>query len=362
MPDPHLQRQPLPGIRTAASRRPPARSLHDALPRSIQSGTGRDSAPSGKPLTRANTDLYYANGVEEELLEIDRAASPSPRQSVLLGAGGSAANGWADGGGAAAARPPRPKSSPRMPAPMLGPPSGRAGETDAAFTDGTPPGLRGRMNEVSESEAAALCGSGQRPAHLYAGPANRSNTAAAEYLRNQVGGWGAAASARWRSCAGWLVAVARFRGDGHLQVVPCPEAVASCTWWSPWPLPRGCMLVARWLRRACEPLPVMPRIPRASARVQGFTFPTMLAAGASPGQAQLLQAAPRVRARGGCVHFAAAVELTACLVHCCPAELCPAWLLAATCADQRGNNHPPHSPIFPCSTCRLCRSTDGPGQ
>ncbi len=113
-------------------------------------------------------------------------ASPSPRQSVLVGAGGGAA-AWADGAGSAAGRPPRPKSSPRMPAPMLGPPSGRAGETDAAFTDGTPPGLRGRLNEVSESEAAALSGSGQRPAHLYAGPANRSNTAAAEYLRNQVG-------------------------------------------------------------------------------------------------------------------------------------------------------------------------------
>jgi hypothetical protein len=177
-------------------------------PGRIQSGTGRDSAPSGKPLARANTDLYYANGVEDELLEVDRVASPSPRQSVLVGAGGSA-NGWADGGGSAAGRPPRPKSSPRMPVPMLGPPSGRAGETDAAFTDGTPPGLRGRINEVSESEAAALSGSGQRPAHLYAGPANRSNTAAAEYLRNQ-----------------------------------------------------------------------------------GFTFPTMLAAGASPGQAQLLQSAP----------------------------------------------------------------------
>lgn len=90
------------------------------------------------------------------------------------------------------------------------------------------------MNEVSESEAAALCGSGQRPAHLYAGPANRSNTAAAEYLRNQVGGWGAATSARVRSCAGWRIPFACCCGDGRLQVVPCPAAVASCIWCPSW--------------------------------------------------------------------------------------------------------------------------------
>lgn len=239
----------------------PPCSLHDPPSCSIQSGTGRDSGPSGKPLARANTDLYYANGVEDELLEVDRMASPSPRQSALMGAGGSV-NGWAEGGAAAAAgRPPRPKSSPRMPAPMLGPPSGRAGETDAAFTDGTPPGLRGKMNEVSESEAAALSGSGQRPVHLYAGPANRSNTAAAEYLRNQVGGTGSGTSTSASTSTGGS------------------KAGAS-----------GLLLLAR-LTHASAASHALATLP---SRCQGFTFPTMLAAGASPGQAQLLQAAPRV--------------------------------------------------------------------
>ena len=177
---------------------------------------------------------------------MDRVASPSPRQSVLVAAGGAgAANGWGDGSGAG--RPPRPKASPRMSAAQLAPPAGRAGETDAAFTDGTPPGLRGGLNEVSESEAAALSGSGQRPAHLYAGPANRSNTAAAEYLRNQVGG-AVPGAAAWICCCveGGTAAAGAAAAAGA-------EAAAAC-------VAQGCLLAAaRMLKDALHVAVDMPR-------------------------------------------------------------------------------------------------------
>ena len=42
------------------------------------------------------------------------------------------------------------------------------------------------VHEVSESDVGAMAGgSGQRGAHIYAGPADRANQAAAGYLRNQ---------------------------------------------------------------------------------------------------------------------------------------------------------------------------------
>lgn len=180
-------------------------------------GRGAENGHAGKALNRAGTDLYYyANGaVPEEFedgAEASLRASPSPRHAQ----GG----GW-DGGG----RPPRPGGSkaalalsPRLAAQQGQHPEEAFGpfgpDSDTGFTD-HPAGLpRGRpTNELSESEAAAMAGQATHPATLYPGPADRSNQAAAGYLRNQ-----------------------------------------------------------------------------------GFTFPTMLSGTASPGQQQLAQGAPRVRA------------------------------------------------------------------
>lgn len=128
-------------------------------------------------------------------------ASPSPRGSTAAG------NGWGEGASGGGGRTPRAKPSARLSQPAV------ESEDQGLFTEGSLPRPGRRPNELSESEAAALAGSGQRPAHLYAGPSDRSQ-ATAGYLRGQ-----------------------------------------------------------------------------------GFSFPTMLAGGASPGQSQLLQSAPRV---GGC--------------------------------------------------------------
>lgn len=164
------------------------------------------------------------------------------------GANGQAANGWgaaADGGsGAAAGRPPRSKM-------RLSP---RQGDSDAQFTEASAP-LRRGLNEASESEAAALSGSGQHPAHLYAGPADRSNQAAAGYLRNQ-----------------------------------------------------------------------------------GFTFPTMLSAGASPGQSQLLPTAPRVRASEALAVVAVVVVVGACIAGA-GVSVCR-LLLLHFCQDAAGVRAP----------------------
>lgn len=190
--------------------RPCCRRRSSPTQRRVPSAAGnRAGEPSGRPLARANTDLYYANGGHEDEDGYAERVPLSPRHGATAGAGGAnghAAGGWADASGGGAARPPRGKPSPRL--------SPRQGDSDAHFTEASVPPLRRGINEVSESEAGALSGSGQRPATLYAGPADRSNQAAAGYLRNQ-----------------------------------------------------------------------------------GFSFPTMLASGASPGQSQLLSGAPRVRAR-----------------------------------------------------------------
>ncbi|EFN59016.1 hypothetical protein CHLNCDRAFT_137692 [Chlorella variabilis] len=152
-----------------------------------------DNPPSGKPLARANTGLYYG----EEGAEGQQAA------------GGKAGNGHLDPRGS------RGKQSPRFMQPLAPGQHHHDGpDTEALLSEdnaaGLPPQRLRQVNEVSESEAWAVVGRGERPAHIYAGPADRSNQAAAGYLRNQ-----------------------------------------------------------------------------------SFSFPTMLAAGASPSQAQMLQAAPR---------------------------------------------------------------------
>lgn len=113
-------------------------------------------------------------------------AAPSPRSAAPA-----AANGWADGGG----RPPRGKPphsqwqalSPRAPGSARHYPHS---QEDHPFSDGAAPpfrggGAAGRHNEVSESEAAAMSARGDLPATLYPGSADRSNSAIAEYLRNQ---------------------------------------------------------------------------------------------------------------------------------------------------------------------------------
>lgn len=153
-------------------------------------GRGAENGHAGKAgLNRAGTDLYYyANGVVpenfEDGAEASLRASPSPRH-------GQAGGGW-DGTG----RPPRPGSkvalalSPRMAAQQGQDPEAAFGpfepESDTGFTD-QPAGLpRSRpTNELSESEAAAMTDQASRPATLYTGPADRSNQAAAGYLRNQ---------------------------------------------------------------------------------------------------------------------------------------------------------------------------------
>lgn len=157
-----------------------------------------DNPPSGKPLARANTGLYYG----EEGAEGQQAA------------GGKAGNGHLDPRGS------RGKQSPRFMQPLAPGQHHHDGpDTEALLSEdnaaGLPPQRLRQVNEVSESEAWAVVGRGERPAHIYAGPADRSNQAAAGYLRNQ-----------------------------------------------------------------------------------SFSFPTMLAAGASPSQAQMLQAAPRVSGTG----------------------------------------------------------------
>lgn len=107
--------------------------------------------------------------------------------------------------------------------------------------------------------------------------------------------------------------------------------------------------------------------------LQGFTFPTMLAAGASPGQAQLLQAAPRVRgiamldAQVGCVHSGLVLTCcSACSNHagnlaivvagCFPTVSLPCLSLMPA-ALPLTHKHQPHTPCR--SLCRRCRWTDG---
>ncbi|KAL4432444.1 hypothetical protein ABPG77_001743 [Micractinium sp. CCAP 211/92] len=168
--------------RAGSSRRRP--------PRLASGGRGAENGHAGKAgLNRAGTDLYYyANGVVpenfEDGAEASLRASPSPRH-------GQAGGGW-DGTG----RPPRPGSkvalalSPRMATQQGQHPEQAFGpfelESDTGFTD-QPAGLpRSRpTNELSESEAAAMTDQASRPATLYTGPADRSNQAAAGYLRNQ---------------------------------------------------------------------------------------------------------------------------------------------------------------------------------
>lgn len=180
-------------------------------------GQPAENGHAGKAaLNRAGTDLYYyANGdaYEEyaEAAEASLRASPSPRHGQPGGGGswdGASRLPRHGGSKAALALTPRLAAQQDQPAP-----AGLEPDSDAGFTDHLMGPLRGRpTNEVSESEAAAMAGQSSRPATLYTGPADRSNQAAAGYLRNQ-----------------------------------------------------------------------------------GFTFPTMLAGTASPGQQQLAQGAPRVR-------------------------------------------------------------------
>ncbi|PSC67241.1 AMP deaminase isoform A [Micractinium conductrix] len=150
---------------------------------------GSGARGEGKGLVRAGTDLYYANGVhegEDAAHAGGGRAAPSPRSAAPA-----AANGWADGGG----RPPRGKPphsqwqalSPRAPGSARHYPHS---QEDHPFSDGAAPpfrggGAAGRHNEVSESEAAAMSARGDLPATLYPGSADRSNSAIAEYLRNQ---------------------------------------------------------------------------------------------------------------------------------------------------------------------------------
>jgi hypothetical protein len=150
------------------------------------SGNARTSiGDNGKALTRANTDLYYANGGSVD--DLVRAA-----EGAANGGSGAAANGHAHGG------TPRGKPPPRYgganggeggehPHAHLAPPHARhyalpGTETEAMLSEDNAAGhhgLPGRLralHEVSESEAGALAGRNEhRPAHIYAGPAERSN-------------------------------------------------------------------------------------------------------------------------------------------------------------------------------------------
>ncbi|KAL4437014.1 hypothetical protein ABPG75_004153 [Micractinium tetrahymenae] len=150
---------------------------------------GENGHASKAPLNRAGTDLYYyANGAAGEEFddeaEASLRASPSPRHGQGGGGGG-----W-DGGG----RPPRHGGSkaavalsPRLAAQQVQhPPEAFGLDSDAGFRD-HPAGLsRPRpTNDLSEPEAAMMAGQASRPATIYPGPADRSNQAAAGYLRNQ---------------------------------------------------------------------------------------------------------------------------------------------------------------------------------
>ncbi|KAL4859603.1 AMP deaminase [Chlorella vulgaris] len=140
---------------------------------------------SGKPLVRADTELYYGEG-----LDADREAGLARQAAAAAAANGhthshphgGSGNGWADGGRGSGGS--RSKHNSRVAPPHYQP---NGGETEGLLSeDGTASQhLRG-MAEASESELGALMqGHSDRPAQMYAGPAERSNQAAAGYLRNQ---------------------------------------------------------------------------------------------------------------------------------------------------------------------------------
>lgn len=134
---------------------------------------------------RADTELYYGEGLDAEReagLARQAAAAAAANGHTHSHPHGGSGNGWADGGrGSSGSR----SKHPSRVAPPHYPPNG--GETEGLLSeDGTASQhLRG-MAEASESELGALMqGHSDRPAQMYAGPAERSNQAAAGYLRNQ---------------------------------------------------------------------------------------------------------------------------------------------------------------------------------
>jgi hypothetical protein len=171
----------------SACSRGPASHGPAPSPLPLFSPAARSSAEhgSGKPLVRADTELYYGEGLDAEReagLARQAAAAAAANGHTHSHPHGGSGNGWADGGRGSGGS--RSKHTSRVAPPHYQP---NGGETEGLLSeDGTASQhLRG-MAEASESELGALMqGHSDRPAQMYAGPAERSNQAAAGYLRNQ---------------------------------------------------------------------------------------------------------------------------------------------------------------------------------
>ena len=145
-------------------------------------------------LERHGTGLYYANGMRYEEEEEEQANGGEPPMPAARQQANGHSHGWQPdgsgfGSGGAGRAPPRGKQGgARLSPPQPHHPQ-QNGDSEAMYSDGS--GLPGDgqlrlVHEVSESDVGALAGgSGQRGAHIYAGPADRANQAAAGYLRNQ---------------------------------------------------------------------------------------------------------------------------------------------------------------------------------